>query len=292
MPEWFYQRGEAQFGPLNTDQLKVVWKRGHLSDDTLVRRQGAERWEPLAQADLTISPSESGSPQAKSWETEWTPISEDFTNPPTSLWATAITVLTVIVFVCLADSFCAAIKLHTLILAGGLLDWEKEANETLAAAAPWIYFIFFSTLIAWQAAAFASLNCIYERGFVKHSQWSGFWWITPFANLFMPFICLYEMQDISRYFSTRRRIGSPSGALLWSIEITLILSILIKLVALIIKDFSAEITPLASSADSQRTLLIISALDDISTAAFVAAIGYFILTNLRQQIRLYRERYR
>ena len=52
MTEWFYQRGEAQFGPLSTDQLKAVWQRGHRADDTLVRRHGAESWEPISHADV------------------------------------------------------------------------------------------------------------------------------------------------------------------------------------------------------------------------------------------------
>lgn len=291
MTDWFYQRGEAQFGPLSTDQLKAVWQRGHLADDTLVRRHGAESWEPISHADLTDTPPETtAQPAAIQTDVEST-YAHSVTSPPPSLWTASIAAIVIMLLVCLAESFNSAILFHASLLPGGLPDWAADANLTLTTAALWLNLVFFGILIVWQATAYTSLGCVYERGFMKHGPWSGFWWITPFAHLFKPFICLYELQDLSRSFSTKRRIGSPSGKLLWSIEITLTLSTLGKVALLQMSSPSGGLKTLDPADVSQKTALIVSALHDITLAVLAACIGTFILIHLSRQIRLYRERY-
>jgi uncharacterized RDD family membrane protein YckC len=48
--KWFIKRGDSEVGPGTEDQLKAAWKKGSITMDTLVRREGDQEWMTLRQS--------------------------------------------------------------------------------------------------------------------------------------------------------------------------------------------------------------------------------------------------
>lgn len=60
MSRWYLKRGDSEVGPGSEDQLRAAFKKGSLSKDSLVKREGQTEWVPLK--DSGILPPEDTNP--------------------------------------------------------------------------------------------------------------------------------------------------------------------------------------------------------------------------------------
>ena len=58
MSRWFLKRGESEVGPGTEDQLRAAFKKGSLSLDSLVKKEGHTEWVPLKDSGI-LSPEDS-----------------------------------------------------------------------------------------------------------------------------------------------------------------------------------------------------------------------------------------
>ncbi len=169
----------------------------------------------------------------------------------------------------------------------GLPDWYEKCISALDAILVWPRFGMFFFLILWQGCAFGSLIRLYGAGRLQHGRGSGFWWITPVANLFMPFHCLRELHWASRQQRAKTDRKISAGILAWLILAGTITNVLLnmgdRLVAVLASTSGAaefsETSPLARSINLASNLF-----------GFIVAslLGCFILRNLIHQVRLCR----
>lgn len=144
----------------------------------------------------------------------------------------------------------------------------------------------FFCMIIWQGCAFGSLQRLYGTEPLQHGRGSGFWWLTPVANFFMPFQCLKEM----RWFSRARRRppdqAASAGWHVWLIEAALL--------GKIVTYFLLQMANRAVQPDSPATdpgYMIANTVNFLANAtglAFSLLLATFIIRNLIHQVLLYR----
>lgn len=175
------------------------------------------------------------------------------------------------------------------LLAGitGLPDWFTQCVNAFDSRVIWPEVSMFVLLILWQGCAFGSILKLYAQSKIEHGRGSGFWWITPVANLFMPFHCLREL----RWASLKRRVPSETeisaGVLTWMIQAVIIIKIFAA-----IADRLVLVTSTAASGTAEESTSTLATLTNLITnccgVALAGLLIVYVLRNLIHQIRLYR----
>ncbi|MFO1485038.1 MAG: GYF domain-containing protein [Verrucomicrobiaceae bacterium] len=299
--EWFYKRGESTFGPVSSTLLAGLMQRNKLMGSTLVRRDGCEDWTPLSQVTLNVPPTPA--PHGLSQEQDSfasnlpgaavvyappksAPIMPE-PGPPTSLWtAMAITSIFLVFYIFVWISK-ALIHLSHIISPEKWPDWLYELGNILAEHLSPIPQIAATLgklllLVIWQGCAFASIRRLYGDAMLRHGPASGFWWITPIANLFMPFFCLRELRHLSRKRRDLPQEGPPFGPLLWTLEILIGLG----LVGSVCKAWLIMRTMHADDQDIfAQWFNLLASFQGIMLSIVLLMV---VIGNLFQQVRLYR----
>ncbi len=302
MEEWYYKRNDTEYGPIGAAHLQAMQKRGTLKADTPVRHASSQTWIPLQQAHLVIPPQVASPPPASqrtdlSYDSPaaspvYAPPAADLLacnaeKVPRSLWLAVIIAAIVIG----TSAYLRLTEVLILIcqLAGIQTESMPETIVWLAIGYHWIsvidpalIFILLFALLAWQGAAFASLRHLYGDAMMHHGPASGLWWITPFANLVMPFFCLRELRYLSRRRRDNPQYGIPFGPVLWALEILIVWNVIARFL------FRPHTLP-ESYGHSQSTSipLWMEFIDSFVGLSFTTLLLVIIIGNLRLQIRLY-----
>lgn len=171
-----------------------------------------------------------------------------------------------------------------LLLAGitGLPDWFIQCVNVLDSRVLWPQAAMFVLIILWQGCAFGSILRLYGDGRIKHGRRSGFWWITPFANLFMPFQCLRELRWASRQKRTASDSGISAGALLWMVQAVIIFKILAAIADKLVRGAGTAVD------DDSLIPTVVNLAINFFGLTLGLLLTVFVLRNLVHQIRLYR----
>jgi hypothetical protein len=297
MDEWYYQRGEATFGPISGVMLHGLLKRGRLQDDTLVRKSGEVEWSSLAEA-LVELPAVADAPlalaepytNAQPFDASQPGASEVYAPPqsalevrpetglPTSLWVGMIFCSATLLFEIASWSLvCMQLLRFNQPEGASSLESPQSLVEGLAFQTALLASVIstFATII-WQGCAFASLKRLYGD-MVRRSVWSGLWWLVPIASLFMPMLCLRDMRHLSRRRRDVLNLHVPFGPLLITMETLIVLRIPISIME------GTNVSP-HGEGGSHMVLDLVSNFAIIALAATLLA---FVIRNFLQQRTLY-----
>jgi len=303
MDEWYYRREEASFGPITGAILHNLIRRKRVHEDTPVRRADETEWRTAIQVLTSLPPvpdfdPSQPEPKVNTWHGEailpgaaevlTPPHADDQAAPearlPLTLRLSLLLVLAAFVYemsICISMVLIhlsmlsdASIPPDLLRMPASWLPLTLGLRQTLTALA--------ATMLAtaiWQGCAFASLKNLYGD-MVIYSRASGFWWIVPVANFFMPLLCLRDLRTFSRARRECLKQHAPFGALLITMEILLLLRLpVIVLSAMSLRAFKA-----AHISGYQISTLL---LQDALSIAFSASIALIVFSNFLQQQRLY-----
>lgn len=309
--EWYYKRGESAFGPVGGAMLHDLIRRGRLRDDTLVRRDGTEKWitvaqarpslPPVAEAALSSSRAVAEPPrttQALPFDSTLPGASVLYAPPqsaaashkviadlPVWLWAAVVVATTALLLTVVAWLSVGLFHISYLSSADTWPAWLQamagalvEGMEVTSMAAQPAKIL---GLAIWQGCAFASLRRLYGESMVRRGRASGLWWLVPLANLIMPFLCLRDL----RYFSRKRRdFPNPHasfGPLLVTFETLMITGMLINTASRVLAMRGARLADEISI--SSRWMSLLNCANGIALAAVLIAI---VIGNFLQQREL------
>lgn len=290
MEAWYYKRAGSEFGPISGEELQALFQRGKVTRETEVRKDESAKWIPVAEATgVTLSqpavppplpPAHPSFPQTIA------PV-KTASGPTVWLWFSALLFVVDLVVLGFIQFVFSVYALFLLAGITGLPDWFVQCVNALDSVLIWPRAAMFVLLILWQGCAFGSILRLYDEGRIQHGRGSGFWWITPVANLFMPFHCLREL----RWFSRKRRdvheSGIPAGVVVWLIQAVIILNIIVtfadKLVAAVTSAKPDAVDEAMSTVSTSLNLV-----SNLGGVAQVLLLTVFVLHNLIHQIRLYR----
>lgn len=291
MEEWYYQRGGATFGPMTASSVLALRQRGSLSDETLLRRGLNGDWIPLLQAGLNeaiaalppLVPPPAMVQRPPSAQRPGTArVVPD--GPSGWMWffgisAVMLTTSHALVLAVNGASFVLAM-LPPLELPDVAVTLFNFCSEALILSS----LFYFVSIIIWTGAAFASLARVYGENHMPHGSGAGFWWIVPFANLVIPFRCLRVIRHLSRRL--RDAVGtetSPSLSVL-GIQVAYIATTVFR----VLDKVSSPSAPMFST-NAENANPFFAMMLDFTLAAFALQLAIFILINLIQQVRLFRE---
>jgi len=291
MDEWYYQRGGATFGPISASQLLALRERGSLQDDTKLRRGLAADWIELKDAPLADAVNHPPPLPAQPMAATRLPVS---TRPGTrrlvpggpSGWLWFFGVAAVLIT-----------GAHSLVLMMNALSFALALLPPLELPYPMILFVnfcaealvfssvlYFASIIIWQGAAFASLACVYGENNLPHGSGSGFWWLAPFANFVVPFRCLRVMRHLSRRLRDVTASEPSSSLSVTAIQVAFIMATVFRVLEKVASSSTGFSGVASESANPFLAMML-----DLSLAAFALQIAIFILINLIQQVRLFRD---
>ncbi|MDB6003110.1 MAG: hypothetical protein JWR15_97 [Prosthecobacter sp.] len=175
------------------------------------------------------------------------------------------------------------------LLAGitGLPEWFTQCVNAFDSRVIWPRAAMFLLLILWQGCAFGSILKLYSESKLDHGRGSGFWWITPVANLFMPFHCLRELRWVSQKRRTAAETDISAGVVTWTIQAVIVLNILTAVAdKLVLVASSVNASSQEEGTSSLPT--VINFVSNFGGVSLAGLLTVFILRNLIHQIRLYR----
>lgn len=290
MDDWYYKRADTEFGPISDAELRALLEREKNAGEIEIRRNASEEWvsavmaQPIAQSPPSVPPPLPPlipNPQP-------TPPARAISGPTGWLWFSAM--LLSLDLIVLGFMQIVFIMYALFLLAGvtGLPDWFTKCVDAFDSRLIGPQLMMFALLVLWQGCAFGSIRRLYPGVRIEHGRGSGFWWITPVANLFMPFICLRELRWASKQLRKDREVGFTTGVVIWMILIVFILRICAAIADALIK--VAKTTNTGITEEGTTTL------SNVANLAFhffgltlSLLLIVFVLRNLIQQIRLYRE---
>ena len=284
MSQWYYMRAEVSYGPISTEEMFALERRGGITAETQVKRGDGSPWMNFSEAGLTAPPP---MPVVDPVPPSTRTVAAGIKGPPWYLWASAV-----ITVPCLGVQI-VVVMINALIMALNLVDQSLEQGPLLTVlnlatdAVMWSNLSFFVVLITWQGCAFGSLKRLYGEGMLSRGSGSGFWWVTPFANFVMPYACLKELRHYSRKQRNLKQVGFSAGALVAAIQ-TVYLTQMVIHVADRLAGRRDTLTGLVDD-DPSRASLVLGILKNLTVSLFVSLLAVFVMVNLIQQIRLYRD---
>ena len=284
MSQWYYMRGDVSYGPISAEEMFALERRGGITAETQVKEGDGGSWVRFSEAGLAMPPPIPATESAKSPpKLERGPVR----GPPWYLWASAV------ITVPFLGVQVVVVLLNAIVMALNLVDQPLDEGPLLTVlnlameAMMWSNLGFFVVLISWQGCAFGSLQRLYGEGMLSRGSGSGFWWVTPFANFVMPYRCLKELRHYSRRQRTLRLVDFSAGALVVTIQ-TVYLSQFVIHFADRIESHRSPFTGLTEDEPSQASL-VLGILKNLSVSLFVSLLAVFVMVNLIQQVRLYRD---
>ena len=287
MDEWYYKRSDSEFGPVTDVELQGLLALEENPAGIQIRRNASEEWVYAAEAGLLPQRSPSVPPPLPPpvpVAAAPTPAVRMMAGPGGWLWSSVMLLAMNLIVLGFMQAVFAIYALFLLLGVTGLPDWFTQCVDALNSRVIWPQAATFVLLILWQGCAFGSLRRLYDDRRLEHGRGSGFWWITPVANLFMPFHCLRELHWASRKQRTTLETVANAGLVAWLIQTTIILNVICS-VAHKIMTLSAASNPEAAESTVSTALNLTSNLTGVAQASFITL---FVLRNLIHQIRLYR----
>ncbi len=290
MDEWYYKRADSEFGPISDAELRALLEREPNTVEIQIRRNASDEWISAAAALPVIQRPPSLPP----------PLPPNIAAPPRPtapvktmagptgwLWFSAMLLALDLIVLGFMQFVFAIYALFLLVGITGLPDWFIQCVDALDSRVIWPRSAMFFLLILWQGCAFGSILRLYAEARIEHGRGSGFWWITPVANLFMPFHCLREL----RWASQKRRVASENniqaGVVTWMLQAVIILNTLATIAdKLVLVASSVEADTQEESTSTLATAINLTS--NFCGVALAGLLTVFILRNLIHQIRLYR----
>ena len=121
---------------------------------------------------------------------------------------------------------------------------------------------------------------------MEHGPASGFWWVIPIANLFMPLLCMRELRHLSRKRRHIPQVGVPFGHVLWSMHAGMVIGIAVKLLLYLRYKSTA---PMWEYGQIDATNLLIELLLYAAGLVFLVLLTCVVVGNLSHQRQLLRE---
>ena len=303
MDEWHYMRGETSFGPINGAMLHSLIQRGRLQGNTRVRRSEETEWSTAAQVlpglpPVPDDPAMAQEPAEKELHYDSSlPGASEIYAPPSStdltlrqprlpfcLWFGVL--LHLLSFAYAACSYISVTFIQVSLVSdpSSWPQWLRLFAAQLAGALGYEHLdismlVSILTAVIWQGCAFAALRELYGD-MVRRSRISGLWWFVPFANLAMPLLCMRDMRYLSRLKRDFLSAGSSFGPLLIAFEVLLLL----RLPMTVLTSLSVRSYKDGLPSGGQVFMLL---LNTLSLFAFIVALMLIVVTNFRQQRRLF-----
>jgi len=302
MAEWYYMRGETQFGPISGVMLHGLIQRGRLQGDTRVRRSDMAEWSTAAEVLPSLPPIPESPPppaeqltNAQPFDSSLPGASVVYAPPqatlvvlsqpgqPAALWIGTILCSVALVFELTCWATLALIHLSYLVEESLWPEWLKMLATWLTHSLGMNHVIFATAIskiatAIWQGCAFSSLKKLYG-GVVRRSRASGLWWFVPVANLFMPLRCLRDMRHLSRKRREIPNLHAPFGPLLITLEVL----ILIRFPIGTIEGLSARSRPMEELGNVTAMQVVL----DFAIMGFSCTLLMVVIANFLQQKRLY-----
>lgn len=285
MEEWYYKQADSELGPISDAELRALLEREKNAAEIQIRRNASEEWVSAVAA-LPVTPRPPSVPPPLpppvSSQPRPTPPGTTFAGPTGWLWFSAMLLALDLIVLSFMQFVFSIYALFLLAGITGLPDWFIQCVNMLDRRVIWPQAAMFVLLILWQGCAFGSILRLYADGRVEHGRGSGFWWIAPVANLFMPFQCLRELRWASRQKRTAPESGISAGLVLWMIQAVIILKVISAIAdKLVLAAGNAE--------DSTSTLATVANLGiNLFGLSLGVLLTVFVIRNLIHQIRLYR----
>lgn len=311
MDEWHYQRGGTSYGPLQAAHLVALRDRGALNSATLVRQDGSNVWLPLGAVNFEHMDADASRATSVAVPVTEKPstrvgditLAEVYAPPSSFIRVPERLPLTLKVSVgLLVVSLAGQIAEHMLALflcalaligleavpeiLSPVLDSVDGIWPLVNASSSWRSIVFLLLLIFWQGCAFSSLRQMYGDALMEHGPASGFWWVIPIANLFMPLLCMRELRHLSRKRRHVPQVGMPFGPVLWSMQAGLVVGIALK-VLLHLRYKNAA--PMWENGQMDATTLLIEVLFYAAWLVYFVLLTNLAVGNLRQQHQLLRD---
>jgi hypothetical protein len=297
MDDWYYKRADAEFGPISDAELRALLERENNAAEIQIRRNASEAWVPAVADPSAVAAPLAVPPPPASLPPPLPPPLPSQPGPAPALltpagptaWLWFSSMLLALDLIALAFMQLVFFMYALFLVAGitGLPDWFTSCVDALDTRVLWPQIAMFLLLVLWQGCAFGSILKLYPHVRIEHGRASGFWWITPVANLFMPFFCLRELRWASRKQRKSWEVGITAGALIWLIVGVFVL----RLLAAVFQ----SIVEVARSANTEVTNESTTTLANATNLAFnffglclSILLTVFVLRNLVHQIRLYR----
>ncbi len=286
MDEWFYKQADAEFGPISEAELQALLEQEKNAAEIQVRRNPSEAWVSAAAARSVNQRPLSVPPPLPSQSRPTLPVTT-LTGPTGWLWISAMLLALDLLVLGFIQFVFSAYHLFLLVGITGLPAWFTQCVNALDSRAIWPQAAMILLLILWQGCAFGSVLRLYAGSRIEHGRGSGFWWITPVANLFMPFHCLRELRWASRQKRTAPESGIPAGVVIWMIQALIILKVFATIADKLIKVASTASAGIAEESTSTLATVVNLAINFFGLS-LGALLTVFVLRNLIHQIRLYR----
>jgi hypothetical protein len=292
MEEWYYQQEDSEFGPICDTELRTLLHSGKITPEAKIRKHPSVEWVPAKDV-LPEVPRPPAIPPPLPSANPSTPPPVDppiraIAGPTGWLWFSASLLVMNELVLCFMQFVFAIYALFLLVGITGLPDWCIQSVNALDSYLMWPRLGMFVLLILWQGCAFGSILRLYGESRLQHGRGSGFWWITPVANLFMPFQCLRELRWASREQRGIQETHIPAGVLVWLIQASIIFNVLITV--------SDKLVTVANSASvnnadtfSSNITTGLNLASNLGGMAQSCLLTIYVLHNLIHQIRLYRE---
>jgi hypothetical protein len=121
---------------------------------------------------------------------------------------------------------------------------------------------------------------------MEHGPASGFWWVIPFANMFMPLLCMRELRHLSRKRRHVFQVGVPFGPVLWSMHAGMVVGIALQVLLYLRYKNTA---PMWEDGQIDSTTLLIEILFYSAWLVYFVLLTCVTVGNLRQQHQLLRD---
>lgn len=288
MEEWYYKRADSEFGPISEAELHVLLENEKEAAEIQIRRNASEEWvsaaPPVAQRPPSVPP-----PLPQSIPPQSRPLASAriIGGPSGWLWFSAMLLVIDLVVLGFMRFVFAMYALFLLAGVTGLPDWFIQCVNAFDSRVSWSVAAMFLLLILWQGCAFGSVLRLYSANLLQHGRSSGFWWITPVANLFMPFQCLRELRWASQKKRSKPESDISAGVVAWLIQGSIIFNVLIAIADKLVEAANSA----ASDGAEVATSTLATALNLTSNLGGLVQsclLTLFVLRNLIQQIRLFR----
>lgn len=283
MDEWYYENAGTKFGPVSEAALKTMLQQGGVTTGTRAHKGGSESWVYLGHA---FPPEPAAKPMLPAPTPAVPPPTPSMPpavhGPPATLWIFALLAMVMMIVLGFFRLVFSGYALLMLAGVSGMPVWFVTLTDVLDAMVGRANFGMLVLLIIWQGCAFGSIRRLYDPAMVTHGRGSGFWWITPVASLFMPFVCLREMRWLSRERRRAPKAVAPAGVLAWLIQIMLIINI--------VSTVAGTLTTAAMAKDETLSTLdtAVNLCVNAGGLLLMSLLIVFILRNLIQQVLLYR----
>jgi len=283
MEAWQYKREDAKPGPANDTELRALLPQEEIIPETSMQKESSEEWAPAPEVPAPVSSNQHAAavPPPLPASTPSVPAIPATTSPTGWLWISSLLFAMDILVLGFMQFVFSLYALFLLAGVTGLPSWFVQCVNALDSRIIWPRIGMFVLLILWQGCAFGSLIRLYGDRRLEHGRGSGFWWITPIANLFMPFHCLRELRWASRTQRTKLETEGGAGVVIWLIQATIVYNIIVTVADRLVTGGDAE----AAASTLATALNLASNLGGLAQAFFLTI---FVLRHLIDQVRLCR----